>query len=122
MIPVIDKKATGINIRRTMDKLDLSVKDLQAYQGLNRLQSIYHWLNGICLPTVDNLYALSNLFLVPVDDLLCGSRSPITDPSVCHTCSSLPSRRHSFQGIWWQHIPLSDLGLHRAMPYRQIAI
>lgn len=122
LIPVIDKKATGVNIRRTMDKHDFSVKDLQAYLGLNSLQSIYHWLNGICLPTIDNLYALSSLFQTPLDDLICGSRPPVTEQPFYSVPSFRTLQNHHSHVIWWQRIPLSDLGLHRAMPYRKITV
>ncbi len=118
MIPVIDKKATGVNIRRTMDKNNYSVRDLQAHLGLNSLQSIYHWLNGICLPTVDNLYALSGLFHTPVDDLLCGSRPSYTGKPQNRAVYE-PSRwSRTIHGMWWQHCPLSSLGLHRMTAYR----
>ena len=60
-----------------MDAHELSVKDVQQYLGLGSVQSVYHWLNGISLPTVDNLYALSYLFKVPIDDMLCGTRPKI---------------------------------------------
>lgn len=75
MYPVIDKRETGINIRRIMDHHKLTVKDVQQFLGLGSAQSIYHWLNGISLPTIDNLYALSELFQMPMDDLICGSRT-----------------------------------------------
>ena len=74
MIPIIDKKKTGIHLRKIMDSKDISVKDVQQYLGLGSVQSVYHWLNGISLPTVDNMYALSELFQMPVDDMLCGNR------------------------------------------------
>lgn len=74
MIPIIDKKKTGIHLRRIMDARGLSVKDVQQYLRLGSVQSVYHWLNGISLPTIDNLYALSELFQMPVDDMLCGNR------------------------------------------------
>ena len=74
MLPVIDKKKTGINLRLMMDKRGLTVKDVQQYLGLGSVQSVYHWLNGISLPTVDNLYALSELFQVSMDEMLCGNR------------------------------------------------
>ena len=77
MIPLIDKKKTGINLRRLMDERNLTVKDVQQYLGLGSVQSVYHWLNGISMPNVDNLYALSYLFQVPIDDLICGSRHEI---------------------------------------------
>ena len=74
MIPVIDKKKTGIHLRRIMDDRGLSVKDVQQYLGLGSVQSVYHWLNGLSMPTIDNLYALSELFQISVDDMLCGNR------------------------------------------------
>ncbi len=74
MIPVIDKKKTGIHLRRIMDDRGLSVKDVQQYLSLGSVQSVYHWLNGLSMPTIDNLYALSELFQIPVDDMLCGNR------------------------------------------------
>ena len=74
MLPLIDKKKTGIHLRRLMDERGLNVKDVQQYLGLGSVQSVYHWLNGISVPTVDNLYALSELFQIPIDDLLCGNR------------------------------------------------
>ena len=77
MLPVIDKKKTGINLRLMMDERGITVKDVQQYLGLGSVQSVYHWLNGLSMPTVDNLYALSYLFKVPVDDMLCGTRPKI---------------------------------------------
>ena len=74
MIPIIDKKNTGIHLRRIMDVRGLSVKEVQKYLKLGSVQSVYHWLNGISLPTIDNLYALSELFQMPVDVMLCGNR------------------------------------------------
>lgn len=57
MVPTIDKRKTGIQLRKLMDEKDLSVKDVQQYLGLGSVQSVYHWLNGISLPTVD-IYTL----------------------------------------------------------------
>lgn len=74
MIPTIDMRATGIRLKRIMKMYGFTVKDVQQYLGLGSVQSVYHWLNGSSLPTVDNLYALSELFQMPVDELLCGNR------------------------------------------------
>lgn len=52
----------------------MTVKEVQEYLKLAAPQSIYHWFAGKSLPTVDNLYALSELFCVPMDALLCGTR------------------------------------------------
>ena len=74
MFPIIDRKRTGIRLRRIMDERGLSVKDVQQYLELGSVQSVYHWLNGLSMPTIDNLYALSELFQMPIDDLVCGNR------------------------------------------------
>lgn len=70
--PVIDSRATGVNLRRIMDAKDITVKELKEFLGLSSIQSIYHWLNGICLPSIDNLYAMSIYFGLPMDALICG--------------------------------------------------
>ena len=81
MIPLINKKDTGLNIRRIMDKCKLTVRDVQGYLELGSQQSIYHWLNGISMPTIDNLYALSYLFGVSIDDIVCGNRPELKKDS-----------------------------------------
>lgn len=80
MFPIIDRKATGINIRKIMDNKGISVKDVQQYLNLASVQSVYHWLNGISIPTIDNLYALSELFQVTIDEMICGNRRKYMDP------------------------------------------
>ena len=74
MYPTIDVKATGMRIRQIMNQRKLTVKDVQKYLNLSSVQSIYHWLNGQSMPTVDNLYALSELFQLPVDMMIVGNR------------------------------------------------
>ena len=78
MFPTIDKKETGINIRRIMDERGITVKDVQEYLGLGCVQSVYRWTDGVNMPTIDNLYALSELVCVPMDEIVCGNRKPIT--------------------------------------------
>ena len=79
MFPTIDKKKTGLNLKRIMDKRGVTVKEVQDYLGLGSIQSIYHWLNGISLPSVDNLYALSQLLQVSIDDMLCGNKKMLPE-------------------------------------------
>ena len=81
MFPTISKRETGVNLRRIMDMRGITVKQVQEYLGLGCVQSVYRWIEGISMPTVDNLYALSELFQVPMDDIVCGNRAPIA-PSV----------------------------------------
>lgn len=77
MIPLINKRETGINLRRIMDLRGITPKDVQQYLGLGCVQSVYRWLDGVNVPTVDNLYALSELLQVPIDAMVCGNRAPI---------------------------------------------
>lgn len=72
--PQIDMCKTGQNIKQIMIEQDVTVRDIQEYLGLAAPQSIYHWFEGRSLPTVDNLYALSELFHMPMDMLVCGNR------------------------------------------------
>lgn len=77
MFPTIDKHKTGINLRKLMDKRGITAKDVQRYLGLGCVQSVYRWLEGKSMPTIDNLYALSALFQVPIDKIVCGNRTAI---------------------------------------------
>ena len=73
--PIINSKETGARLRYLIRQNKLSVKDIQNYLMLSSPQSIYHWLNGQCLPNIDNLYALSYLFNVPIDDIIMGDKN-----------------------------------------------
>ena len=77
MFPVIYLKETGINLRRIMDKRGITAKDIQGYLNLASVQSVYNWCNGINMPTIDNLYALSQLFQLPIDAIVRGNRKAI---------------------------------------------
>ena len=68
--PVIDLKSTGSNIESCRREAGLSVRELQDYFGFEYPQAIYKWQHGECLPTVDNLLALSRILEVKMEDLL----------------------------------------------------
>lgn len=70
-IPVVDLQSTGCRIRSLREARGISVRDLQVLLGFATPQAIYKWQHGTTLPTVDNLVALSAIFAVPVDDILC---------------------------------------------------
>ena len=72
--PLINMRETGANLRRIMDMRDFTVKDVQEYLGLSCVQSVYRWIKGATMPSVDNLYALSELLQVPMDALVRGNR------------------------------------------------
>lgn len=73
MFPTINKKETGVNLRRIMDMRGLKPKDIQEYLGFGCVQSVYRWLDGVSMPTVDNLYAISKMLQVPMDSIVCGN-------------------------------------------------
>ena len=68
--PVIDLEATGKNIKRLLNERDLSAADLQSYFHFESSRAIYKWQAGQCLPSLDNLYALSKLLGVSMDQIL----------------------------------------------------
>lgn len=70
MYPTIDKVKTGIRLRELLKRKGITVKQVQKYLGLSCVQSVYHWLDGTTLPTLDNLYALSQLLGVSMDFMI----------------------------------------------------
>ena len=57
--PTINLKENGINLRRIMDKRGITPKEIKEFLNLGSIQTVYNWFNGLNMPTVDNLYALS---------------------------------------------------------------
>ena len=92
MFPLINKRETGVNLRRIMDTRGITPKDVQEYLGLGCVQSVYRWLDGINMPTIDNLYALSELFQVPIDAIVRGNREPMAPDIILRTTDSCESR------------------------------
>ena len=80
--PVINMKMTGQRIRWIMRMKGFTVRDLQEYLGLSTPQSIYHWFEGRSIPTVDNLYALSYLFELPMEYLLSENKKDLQSNEV----------------------------------------
>ena len=92
MFPLINKQETGVNLRRIMDMRGITPKDVQEYLGLGCVQSVYRWTDGINMPTIDNLYALSELLQVPIDAIVCGNRAPIVPDIIIKQQDSRESR------------------------------
>ena len=70
-IPTIDIKQTGRKINQLRIENNLSVKDLQKIFGFTTPQAIYKWQQGTALPSLDNLVVLSEVFDVPIEEILC---------------------------------------------------
>ena len=92
MFPLIDKRETGVNLRRIMDMRGITPKDVQEYLGLSCVQSVYRWTDGVNLPTIDNLYALSELLQIPIDAIVRGNRAPITSDIIIKPLDSRERR------------------------------
>ena len=115
--PVIDLVATGNNIRRLRMERGFTVRDLQRYFGFEEPRAIYKWQKGESLPTVDNLYALGNLFDVPMDQILVPvvAKLHIVSEQQGKTCCSLVVTgdwRHGRSPM--QHPPLTTIPLQAA--------
>ena len=68
--PTINLEKTGKNIERLRKARRLTVRELQSYFGFEQPQAIYKWQWGECLPSVDNLFALSKILHVPMQEIL----------------------------------------------------
>lgn len=82
IFPRIDKKKTGARIKQLMNKAGITPAYIAEYLSLGCVQTVYRWFGGINIPNVDNLYALSHLFHVTVDDMLVGAYS-VSDSMLC---------------------------------------
>ena len=68
--PSIDMQKTGSNIESLRKEKGYSVKALQEYFGFENPQAIYNWQHGTSLPSVDNLFALSKILNISIEDIL----------------------------------------------------
>ena len=68
--PIIDLAGTGKRIRAFRKERHLSVRSVCEFLGGISEQAVYKWEAGSSLPTVDNLYALSILFQVNMNDMI----------------------------------------------------
>ena len=88
MYPPIDPVRTGKKLKMLLDEAGYDVKYIQAYLNLSCPQSIYRWLKGRILPSVEHLCALSKLLNVHMEELLVlESKSEMWNWEVIVDCS-----------------------------------
>ena len=75
LIPTIDKVETGKKLKRIMERNQITPNDIMKYLNLSCIQTVYRWLEGLNVPSIDNLYALSDLLNVSMDELIVGSKT-----------------------------------------------
>lgn len=72
--PMIDIFATGKNIEKMKNERGITVRELCKYLGMVNTNSVYRWFRGEALPTLDNLYAISVLFSVSMNEIIVEAR------------------------------------------------
>ena len=71
--PTLNLKETGNRIHTLRVNCGYTVEEIAGYMGFTGPQAVYKWEWGKSLPTVDNLYALSRLFGVTIEQILVGN-------------------------------------------------
>lgn len=66
----IDMQETGRRLEYMFETAGYSPRMIQEYLGLSCVQPIYRWYKGLILPSVDNLFMLSRLLNVHMEELL----------------------------------------------------
>lgn len=66
----LDAALTGKKIKSVIKASGYSVKELQGMLGLSCPQSVYKWMSGCSLPSLDNLYMMHRIFGMHMEDML----------------------------------------------------
>lgn len=67
---ILDREAVGKRIRNIIASSSLTHDSLAELLNFNSSRVIYDWENGKKLPNVENLYNLSLIFKIKIEDLL----------------------------------------------------
>lgn len=67
---IIDTELTGQRLKKAFKDNGYSVQQIQYKLDLCCPQSVYRWLNGTTLPSLTNLYMLSQILGQPMETLL----------------------------------------------------
>lgn len=67
---IIDAELTGQRLKKAFKDNGYTVRQIQHKLDLNCPQSVYRWLNGATLPSLTNLYMLSQILQVSMEELL----------------------------------------------------
>lgn len=66
----IDFYETGLRIDKFRNEAGLTVREMQDIFGFGTPQSIYKWLRGKSLPSLDNFVILASILGKTIDDIL----------------------------------------------------
>lgn len=68
--PVIDPVGTGINIKNLIKGSGKTVTEVCRMLTLSDKSTMYKWFRGETLPGIDNMFALSVLLGVTINDII----------------------------------------------------
>ena len=54
----------------TIDAAGKTVKDIQNACGFTTGNAVYKWINGACMPTIDNMVIIADMCGVTVNDII----------------------------------------------------
>lgn len=74
--PEYDVKKTGENLKRLRRICGYSADAVRQYVGLGTVQAVYKWERGDCFPTLDNFFALAELYRVNPMDIIVRMEEP----------------------------------------------
>ncbi|MDE6619171.1 MAG: helix-turn-helix domain-containing protein [Lachnospiraceae bacterium] len=66
----LDVRLTGQRIHDVMIERGYTVRQIQEILDLSCPHPVYKWIHGCCIPSTDNLYRLSKILGVSMEDLL----------------------------------------------------
>ena len=72
---VISPQATGRRINKLRKAMGLRTTDISDYLGFSEPQAVYKWFRGDSLPTLQNMFQLSQLLDLPIEDIICSVRA-----------------------------------------------
>lgn len=69
-MPTVNMAATGSNIKALIKANGIKVTEIQNICGFNTPQSIFKWMRGDALPSLDNLVILAHILNVTIDEII----------------------------------------------------
>ena len=70
----VNMKKTGENIKNMMKARNIKVKDVQEVCGFGTPQAVFKWMRGDCMPTIDNMVIIADMFGCTMDDIVAVDR------------------------------------------------
>ena len=66
----VNMKKTGANIKNMMKARNIKATDIQEMCGFGTPQAVFKWMRGDCMPTIDNMIIIADMFGCTMDDIV----------------------------------------------------